>query len=73
MKMKKSTFLLMAAMLLGSVGAWGQGVASYTMETSTEPWVSIAATGTQLTYVAADGGNLPLRAGGCRKDRRGVH
>lgn len=57
MKMKKSTFLLMAAMLLGSVGAWGQGVASYTMETSTEPWVSIAATGTQLTYVAADGGN----------------
>ncbi len=57
MKMKKSTFLLMAAMLLGSVGAWGQGVATYTMETSTEPWVSIAATGTQLTYVAADGGN----------------
>lgn len=57
MKMKKSTFLLMAAMLLGSVGAWGQGVATYTMETTTEPWVSIAATGTQLTYVAADGGN----------------
>lgn len=47
----------MAAMLLGSVGAWGQGVATYTMETTTEPWVSIAATGTQLTYVAADGGN----------------
>lgn len=56
MKMKKSTFLLMAAMLLGSVGAWGQGVATYTMETSTEPWVSIAATGTQLTSVVGDGG-----------------
>lgn len=56
MKMKKSTFLLMAAMLLGSVGAWGQGVASYTMETTTEPWVSIAATGTQLTSVVGDGG-----------------
>jgi len=46
----------MAAMLLGSVGAWGQGVATYTMETSTEPWVSIAATGTQLTSVVGDGG-----------------
>lgn len=56
MKMKKSTFLLMAAMLLGSVGAWGQGVATYTMETTTEPWVSIAATGTQLTSVVGDGG-----------------
>lgn len=56
MKMKKSTFLLMAAMLLGSVGAWGQGVATYTMETTTEPWVSIAATGTQLNSVVGDGG-----------------
>lgn len=46
----------MAAMLLGSVGAWGQGVATYTMETTTEPWVSIAATGTQLTSVVGDGG-----------------
>ena len=46
----------MAAMLLGSVGAWGQGVATYTMETTSEPWVSIAATGTQLTSVVGDGG-----------------
>ncbi len=43
-------------MLLSAV-AMAQGVQTYTMETSSEPWNSISTTGTQLTYVAADGGN----------------
>ena len=52
----KKVLLLVAAMLLSAV-AMAQGVQTYTMETSSEPWNSISATGTQLTYVAADGGN----------------
>lgn len=52
----KKVLLMMAAMLF-SAAAMAQGVQAYTMETSSEPWNSISATGTQLTYVAADGGN----------------
>ena len=52
----KKVLLLVAAMLLSAV-AMAQGVQTYTMETSSEPWNSISATGTQLTYVAGDGGN----------------
>lgn len=55
----KKVLLLMAAMLLSAV-AMAQGVQTYTMETSSEPWISISATGTQLTYVAADGGNQSI-------------
>ena len=43
--------------MLLSAAAMAQGVQTYTMETSSEPWNSISATGTQLTYVAGDGGN----------------
>ena len=52
----KKVLLWVATMLLSAV-AMAQGVQTYTMETSSEPWISISTTGTQLTYVAADGGN----------------
>lgn len=59
--MKKSATLFLATlMLLVVLGAKGQSLTTYTLNTDNQPYVSISATGTQLTSVVGDGGSQNL-------------
>ena len=56
--MKRILFLLIALLVI--LGAKGQSLTLYNLNTDNQPYISIAATGAQLTSVVGDGGSQTL-------------